>query len=165
MIDYTSMAAAFFAALIFIAVILLLFQRRTNNYPYFAREYLLTFAEQKFYRTLKTIAQDRYGIAFKVRLADIINCTDANWRKGFGPKISSKHIDFVLFDLKSTKIILCIELDDRSHRMPGRIARDAFVDRALNAAGVPLCRIAAARGYDMAMLEKEIAVHIGKTTV
>lgn len=42
---------------------------------------------------------------------------------------------------------LLIELDDSSYQLASRQERDAFVDEALAAAGLPILHIAAARSY------------------
>jgi hypothetical protein len=47
---------------------------------------------------------------------------------------------------------LAIELDDRSHARPAARRRDDFKDAALAAAGLPLLRVTAAGGYDLAEL-------------
>jgi len=131
-------------------------------YPYYSRETLLTKAELKFYKVLKQAIPKTQEISCKVRLADIINCSDINWKRGCGPKISSKHIDFVLFDEETSDIILCIELDDTSHTLPQRHKRDIFVDQSLKTSQIPILRVQAARGYDLAFLNKEIKLAIKK---
>lgn len=136
---------------------LILFKQR-EKFPYYATQTLLTAAELQFYKFLKAVAIGRYDISCKVRLGDIINCTDYYWHKGYGPKISAKHIDFVLLDPNTSEIILCIELDDKSHKRPERISRDKFLNKALDTADVRLLRIPVTRGYDMAKLEKDIVV-------
>lgn len=115
-----------------------------EHYPYTPRKTLLTYAEQKFYHKLYTIIQKEYphlAIAPQVRLADIITCSNQDWYKGYGPKISAKHIDFVLFNQKTTEIVLCIELDDSSHSRKDRRRRDIFVNNAMKTANVPLLHI------------------------
>ncbi len=92
----------------------------------------------------------------QVRLADIINCSESDWQKGYGPKISAKHIDFVLFDKNTTKIRLCIELDDPSHDKPERKRRDVFVNKALESAGVPLLRILTADMHNEKDIIKQV---------
>jgi very-short-patch-repair endonuclease len=57
-------------------------------------------------------------------------------------------VDFVLYDLKTARIIAAIELDDRSHQRPERQVRDAFFDEALSAAGVLLLRVRASSQYN-----------------
>lgn len=142
-----------------ISLILLLFLfRKKELHPYFARRTLLTKAELKFYHVLKAVCANKYDISCKVRLGDIINCNDYHWHKGYGPKISAKHIDFVLHHPDTSAIMLCIELDDKSHQRPERIKRDQFIDAALKAADVKILHVPVTRGYDMAGLEKDIVI-------
>jgi len=147
----------YFLIIPFLFILLFLFKKK-ERYPYYARETLMTRAELKFYHALKSVTQNRYQIAPKVRLGDIITCDEVSWHKGYGPKISAKHIDFVLFDAQTSDILCCIELDDSSHNRPDRKARDKFMNKALQVADVPLIRIPVSKGYDLALIEKEIAV-------
>jgi len=154
MFDFNPLYLLILPALIFL---IFLFRKR-EHFPYTARETLMTKAELKFYHALKSVTQNRYQIAPKVRLGDVITCDEISWHKGYGPKISAKHIDFVLYDDKTSEILCCIELDDKSHNRPERIERDKFVNKALDVANVPLIRFPVFRGYDLALIEKEIAV-------
>src|SRR6056297_3480856 len=112
--------ASFLIPITVLALLILLFKKK-EHFPYYARNTLLTKAEIKFYYALKSVTQNRYQIAPKVRLGDIITCDQASWYKGYGPKISAKNIDFVLYDEKTSNILCCIELDDSSHSQPKRI--------------------------------------------
>lgn len=159
MINFTPQAISYiFIGLCFCVIFGLILFKRREKFPYFAAQTLLTAAELQFYKVLKAVTVGRYDISCKVRLGDIIKCTDYYWRKGYGPKISAKHIDFVLHDPDTSEIILCIELDDKSHNRPERVARDKFLNKALDTADVRLLRIPVTRGYDMAKLEKDIVV-------
>ena len=130
---------------------------RVRKMPYVAQDALLTKAELKFYTVLKMATPKGSLICMKVRMGDIITCSDSEWKAGWGPKIIAKHIDFVLIDPKTTKVQLCIELDDSSHRTnPDRIARDKFVNKAFDVAGVPLLRIPVQKFYDLEGLRGEI---------
>lgn len=146
------------AALLFLLVILFLSQIWAKEaFPYKAKNFLLTDAEFAFFTVLEKCLRSGDAIAPKVRLGDVLGCSDADWAKGYGPKISSKHLDFVVFERSSSRILLGIELDDSSHRHPNRVARDAFVDQAMAAAGVPLLRVQVTRTYNGGDLKKEIA--------
>jgi hypothetical protein len=131
-----------------VLVLIFIFLGR-EQYPYFARETLMTRAELTFFHALSTVIDKGLIIAPKVRLADVINCTEKNWALGYGPKISSKHIDFVLAEKFSGKILLCIELDDKSHLKPDRQRRDQFVNKALAAAQIPFLRVPVTRSYPL----------------
>lgn len=147
---------------IFFAVVIIImiagFIRGTRKMPYRAAETLLTNAELRFYDTLKQAIDLDTHICMKVRMGDLITCSDHEWKAGWGPRISAKHIDFVLIDKRSTAIKLAIELDDSTHRTNSdRIARDKFVNKAFEVAGVSLLRIDVRRGYDVEKLKDLIS--------
>lgn len=117
-------------------------------FPYRASASLVTKNEMHFYSALLRAVGAEFTVAPKVRLADIITCQEKAWPLGYGRLIAQKHIDFLLCDPANLRVVLAIELDDRSHARPERRLRDLFVDRALEAAGVPLVRVRVARSYD-----------------
>jgi hypothetical protein len=120
-----------------------------HDLPYRARGPLLTPTENRFYRVLRKVLPLTVAVTPKVRLADIITCDDPAWRAGYGGKIAQKHVDFVLVDRGTTEVLLVVELDDRSHRHPKRRERDAFVDRALRRAQVPILHVQVADEYPL----------------
>ncbi len=128
-----------------------------DAYPYYARRALLTPTELAFYRTLRDVVAGRFAVCMKVRLGDVVGCADDAWRLGYGRLIAQKHLDFVLVDPATTRVVLAIEVDDRSHAHPRRQARDQFVDRALRAAGVPHLRVPAAGSYPPAQIRRVLA--------
>lgn len=121
---------------------------RMVRLPYRSRSALLSRGELAFYRVLLEVVGGRFGISIKPRLADVVWCPPRLFRTGIGGRVSQKHLDFVLYDLGTTAVVLAIELDDRSHDRDGRQARDQFVDEVLKLCGVALMRVRAARGYD-----------------
>ncbi len=146
---------------IFIAVVTLLIVAvvifRARKMPYVACDALLTKSELHFYAALKQAVGAGTHICMKVRMGDIITCSDSEWQAGWGPRISAKHIDFVLIDAKTTAIKCAIELDDSTHRTnQDRITRDKFVNKAFAVAGVPLLRIDAQRRYDTNRLKQDL---------
>jgi hypothetical protein len=68
----------------------------------------------------------------------------------------------VIHEQSSTRILLAIELDDRTHERPERQRRDAFLDNALASAGIGLVRIPAASRYDAAELEQLMKQKMGR---
>lgn len=138
------------AALLVLLLVLFVSQIwRKSGYPYHAKETLLSAGELAFFRVLGKAIPAHHMIAPKVRLGDVIGCSEADWVRGHGPRISAKHLDFVLIDRTTSRIVLAIELDDKSHDRPERKERDVFLNRALEAAAVPLLRIPAARSYNL----------------
>lgn len=91
-------------------------KRRASVYR--SRAALLTRGELVFFLSLRGAVANRCLIMCKVRLADAVTCSEAEWRAGAGNAISQKHLDFVLCDAHSTRFLVAIELDDRSHARP-----------------------------------------------
>jgi hypothetical protein len=125
--------------------------------PYAAREYLLSRSEAAFYHSLKKAVGDSCPLSMKVRLSDVLICPREAMRAGYGNRIAQKHLEFVLCDPNSMKILAAVEVYDASHRRTDRVNRDEFLDRAMSAAGVPLLRFPASRQYDVASLAQNIA--------
>ena len=118
---------------------------------------MLTRGELAFYQRLCEAVGQELIVFSKVRLADVIHCRRPGGAWGTFSAISQKHLDFVLCDPLSTRIRCAVELDDRSHDAPHRRRRDAFVDKALQAAGVPLVRIRARADYPPAAIAEAVA--------
>ncbi len=118
-----------------------------REHPYFARDRLMTRAEEKLYRLmLKSINSrlkciNKAVVIFpKIRLADIID-THRSLDKSYLYKIAYKHIDYTICDSESLDVIATVELDDDYHNMGSKIARDKFVDETLRYCGVQLFRV------------------------
>lgn len=126
--------------------------RRDNNLPYRSRTTLLSQGETAFFQPLRRALRGEYLIMSKVRLADLVRCSAADWHGGFGGAISQKHVDFVLCDPHTTRFVLAVELDDRTHDKPYRRKRDLFVNAALRKAGINLLRVRARSHYPLPWL-------------
>lgn len=143
---------------VFALFLIVIIIKRMGKMPYVACDALLTKSELHFYRALKQAIPQNTHICMKVRMGDIITCSDSQWKAGWGPRVSAKHIDFVLINPTTTKIILAIELDDSTHRTNrDRIERDKFVNKAFDVAGVPLLRIDTKRSYHVERLKEDIS--------
>lgn len=131
-----------------------------SSYPYTASSSLLTAHERRFLGALEEAASD-YRIFAKVRLADVIGVqrglTKSEWQRAFNA-ISQKHLDFVLCHPHDLSVFCAIELDDKSHERAERKARDAFLERALAAASVPLVRVPGKVHYDA----RELRTRLGE---
>ena len=115
-------------------------QPARNWMRYKAKKYFFTKNELYFYRELLESTREMNVTVFsKVRLADIIDpdVSPDYWQAAFH-KIMAKHVDFLVCDSKVIRPLLVIELDDSSHQRVDRIARDAFVDSALEYARIPI---------------------------
>nr|WP_298411678.1 DUF2726 domain-containing protein [uncultured Halomonas sp.] len=138
--------------------------------PYQSRTALNSPTEQAFYAAISRAVGTQVIIACKVRVADVLEVRfrkrhrrDRRWWYHFR-QISAKHVDFVLCTPHGGRILLAIELDDRSHARSDRKRSDRFKDRAFASAGVPLVRFTARRQYDAETIHTKIAPHICLTT-
>ena len=128
--------------------------------PYEPVGSLFTRTEQNFLNVLNQVAGSDYGVFGKVRIADVIRVRRGIQGKEFGRafnQIKGKHFDFVICDPGTSKILVVVELDDSSHQREERRKRDEFVDRATEAAGVPLLRVKAQGVYDPNVIAEMIA--------
>jgi hypothetical protein len=71
-------------------------------------------------------------------------------------RICGKHLDFVICDPDSFTVLGAIELDDKSHQQSNRRARDAFLDNALSAAGIPILHMPAQKRYSAMKLRDQV---------
>jgi hypothetical protein len=122
-------------------------RRQTGHSRYLLRRYLLSQNEAAFFRVLANVLGTRYHISCKVRLADLIGCADKDWSSGGANRISQKHVDFVICDARSSRIIAAVELDDSSHQRPDRRKRDDFINWLFARVNVCLLRIPARNRY------------------
>ena len=128
--------------LILLGIIIRIIRSRRERFPYEKRP-LLTDNEQELYSVLEPIVRD-LGLLLlvKMRMADIMGVRE-NARDYMGAfnRIKAKHTDFVLCDPVTLEVLVGIELDDQSHLRADRMERDAFVDAAFKACGIPLLHV------------------------
>lgn len=143
-----------FLALVAAAVVVLAVKKGAGgnlDLKYRQHPSLFSPAELSFYRVLDQVVADRNYIVFaKIRVADVLKPSSglsrSNWGKLFA-KISSKHFDFVIYDLSDFKPVVVVELDDSSHSRKDRVSRDRFLDEACLVAGLRMVRVKAKKGY------------------
>lgn len=104
-------------------------------------EHLLTPAELAFFAVLEPLVHSSHRISSKVRLADLFNAAQGPGQQTAFNKIVGKHIDFVLTDSATSRILCGIELDESSHARPDRIERDRFVNEVFARNQLPLLRV------------------------
>lgn len=98
----------------------------------------------------------------KVRLADVITVTP-----GLSPKlrqeaydqISRQHIDFLLCDKKTTRVLCAVELYDPAAAPKKTLLRARFIDKVMKQAGIPIARFPRSSQY----LSREIESSIRQT--
>ena len=138
---------------------------RRSGPVYARRESLFTAAEFRFLQVLRRALPSELEVFAKVRVADVLQPLqglDPNaWRAAFN-RITGKHLDFVLCDRESGRLVCAIELNDRSHERRERRERDEMLTDACAGAGFPLLMIPAARDYDPESLRATILEAMGK---
>ncbi|NOH36747.1 DUF2726 domain-containing protein [Vibrio coralliilyticus] len=130
-----------------------------STLPYIPKDRLLSNAELSFYQVLNSILRDNVTAFSKVRIADIVGIKkglDRKNRMSHLGKIAQKHVDFVITDAKTSKIIAAIELDDSSHKSERGQKRDMFVNNVFASANIPLVRFPAQRGYQLPDLMSQL---------
>lgn len=128
------------------------------NTLYRAKPFLLSPAEFRFFQALREAIPSRVAIAPKVRLADLVGCQEQWPSVATLGRITQKHVDFVLFDERCTRVLVAIELDDSSHERKTTIERDRFVNDLLNSVRVPLLRVQAAGKYNPMVLRQQLEI-------
>ncbi len=125
--------------------------------PYRRKQYLLSKAEKSFYEVLRGAVGKDVTIFAMIRLIDLVYLPKGTKnRRAHVNRIKSKHVDFTLCSRGQLKPLLVIELDDASHQSKKRQERDAFLDKVLAAAGLPILHVPAKQGYPQAELAARI---------
>lgn len=116
-----------------------------DNSSYKRKYRVMNQSEQALYINLQKSLGDKFIVLSKVRIEDFVEVDVRNmsWGKqqGLRGKIKSRHVDFLICDLASTKPILAIELDGSSHNNYKRIERDDFVDSVYKGISLPVDHI------------------------
>ena len=99
----------------------------------YKKKSFMTNAEYEFYNKLKSL-EPEYKIIPQLNLASIINKENNN--KYYTDLF--RNIDFAIFDNKLKNVLLLIELNDGTHQLKKRKARDFKVKKICKAAGIPL---------------------------
>ncbi|MDY0263503.1 DUF2726 domain-containing protein [Syntrophotalea acetylenica] len=142
---------AIFAVLAVIAALL----KKQSKGPseeatYEARQKLFSPAERSFFGVLEQAVAGQFRVMGKIRLGDLIQPAKGfshSQRTGAWNRIHQKHVDFVLCHPDTLAVVAVVELDDTSHRRKTRTERDAFVDKTLSTAGIPIVHFVARKGY------------------
>lgn len=132
-----------------------------NEFPYTRKIRLLTATELHFYEWLREYLPENQSIFVDVSLKDFIkvsNEIDKKDRLKYQNKIDKKHVDFLICEKKTTKILFAIELDDKSHNSEKRKKRDEFVDNVYRAAAIKLIHIKPRKNYTKDFMDKNLNI-------
>ena len=112
--------------------------------PYRRKNRVMNASEQALYINLQKNLSDTFIVLSKVRIEDFVEVKTGiakNERFGLRNKIKSRHIDFLICDLTTTKPILAIELDGASHNNYNQIKTDNFKNSLYKNIGLQVERI------------------------
>jgi hypothetical protein len=145
-------AALFYLAAFAALVVLVMGGLRGGGRAGYQRGRFLTGNEKSFLMALDVALGDNYRAFAQVRLAELANPTiganPASRRQALNG-VMAKSVDFVICDVLTLDPVAAIEVDDRSHLLPERQQRDAFVNAVFLEIGLPLMRVKARRGYSV----------------
>lgn len=138
-----------------------------DNYLYIQAGPLFTPAERSFLGVLQAAVGNDAQVFGKVRVADVIKPTKGlsrgNWQKAFN-RIKAKHFDFIVCNRDDLSVICTVELNDSSHQSKKRMLRDKLLEKACEAAKLPLIQFPAKSGYVVADIRKLLAPHLSSAT-
>jgi len=118
--------------------------------PYRQKRYFFSKSELEFYKILNSqLDAHRHTVFTKVRLADFVEVLPAlRGERTWFNKIKSKHVDFLIWDLVESKIVLAIELDGKSHNGATMKKSDSFKDEMYEAVGLRLERVKVGSSFE-----------------
>lgn len=106
---------------------------------YSARDSFFNSSEKMLYKILQDELGEKYNILSKVRVEDLIESSSKSY--SYRNRIKSSHIDFVLLDKNTYKIVSAIELDGASHNNHNAEQKDGFKDELFKRVNIPLYRV------------------------
>lgn len=120
------------------------------------KRYLCSAGEWRFRQVLEEAVGEEFDILFQVRVAAILRpVRREDWERD-GRRVAQKAFDFVLVSKGTSHVRAAVELDDRTHELPERRARDRFLETACKRAGLPLVRFRVAAEYSAAEIREAV---------
>jgi Protein of unknown function (DUF2726) len=127
--------------------------------PYTKNFALFSPAERSLLAVLEQAVGRDYRIFGKVRAADIVivraMADRGAWHDAYD-RISAKHFDFVLCDVKDLAVRCAIELIDKFHDSPRSHDRDGLLEGICKAISLPLVQLQARRDYSVIEVKNTI---------
>ncbi len=113
-----------------------------SKYSYRLRNHIMTTYEEQVFNVLCDIFNSKCYVIPQVHLSKLLDhkVKGQNWQGAFS-HINGKSVDFVLLRKSDLSPICAIEIDDWSHKLDGRKARDAEVERMFASVQLPLVRL------------------------
>lgn len=132
----------FFVAIIIAKLFLQKRERVLNLSLFRKKERVMNESEQALFINLQQVLGGEYVVLSKVRIEDFVevkkNQLSSNEEYGARGRIKSRHVDFLICDRATTKPLLAIELDGKSHSDLRRQDRDNFIDELYKSINLPV---------------------------
>ncbi len=143
--------------LIVVISIYLLFEAKTDKFPYRKKEFLLSIPERKFFEELQKMISDNQSVFPQVPLSAIVSVYASRTRFWqYQNKINRKTLDYVIFEKPFLKPLLAIEYDGKTHDQPSRIKRDITVGKILDSAGIKILHVKHKQNIDFNDIRNQI---------
>lgn len=127
-----------------------------SEITYTAKQHYLSNTEQNFYNTIRNITEDQYITLPQVPLSQIVE-KQSNYKY---QNELYRVVDICIFEKKTYKPLLCIEINDETHHQKNRYMRDLKVKEILRQAGIPLIILWTEYGVNVEYIKKRINEHI-----
>ncbi len=102
-----------------------------------------------------------YVVLSKVRLLDLFVPIKGENYIVSKNKIAQKHVDFVILEMPSGKVLVALELDGSSHDSERQQVKDSEKDAMFQLAGLPLIRCKPSEKPDLVALKSLIEPYLG----
>lgn len=122
-----------------------------GSFLYELRPSLITETERSFFTAIKKVLPEGYFLQPQINLASIIRRTD-NFK--FQNELY-RNVDACIFD-KGYRPILLIEINDDTHKLPERRARDHKVKDICEEAGIPIVTFWTSYGINPEYIQKRM---------
>lgn len=132
--------------------------KKEASATYYARPHYISSCEQHYFDIFKKILSGSSYVVFpQIPLSQIVNVisTDIKYQYEL-----NQVIDFGIFDATTFKPVLCIEINDKTHEQPDRLARDIKVKNILTLADLPLLTFWPKNGINEASIEEGIKFYL-----
>lgn len=146
-------------ALLFVAAIKSKKPAGTTEHKYLAKP-LLTNNEKEWFTAIRGAVPHAHVFG-QVALNQLVKAANGQQWRSAKNKIDPRSIDFVVLNTE-LKVLLAIEIDDRSHQAAKRQADDQKKNVALRSAGIPLLRIPATPALPEYELKRRIVEAIAE---
>lgn len=116
-------------------------ERQINLSLYQRKDRVMNESEQALFINLQKSLGYTHIVLSKVRMEDFIEVNkDANAHNKWGlrGRIKSRHVDFLICDCATTKPLLAIELDGKSHNGAKQQNRDHFINELYEVINLPI---------------------------